>query len=114
MRDDALAVAALERVERGVVLGPGQRPDALPLLVAHQQLLGLARGVDEGRDQLGVLLAEALGEDVAELRRHALDAELGDRLLDADQLPEALGLEPRGEMPVVEHRIELAVLRPSR
>src|SRR5690606_21813468 len=86
MLDDAGAETALERLEGGVVLGPGQRPDALPLGVALEQLLRVAGRLGERRDQLRVLARERFEEHVAELRRHARRAELGDRLLDADQL----------------------------
>ena len=64
----------------------------------------------ERLDQARMVLAEALLEDVADLGRDARDAELVDRLVDPDQGLVALGLEAGGEVPVVEHGIELAVL----
>ena len=54
----------------GGVLGTGQRRDAVPLGVGgHQDVLGLARGVEEGGDGARMRLGERFAEHVADHRQ---------------------------------------------
>ena len=108
---NAFPVAAAQRLEGGLILGLHQRLQLFPRLVGgREQLIGLGGGAQEALDGRLMLLGPALAEDVADHGDLALGAKLRHHVLDADQLFEALRLEPRRIRPEIEHGIDRALL----
>src|SRR4051812_27928241 len=106
--DDALPVAAHDRVQRGVAVGAHERLEPLPLLVRGlEDAVGGPQGARERLDQVGLAHPDRLLEHVAELGRAGRDPEMLLNRRSLDEPAEALRLELGAELPVVQPRIEL-------
>src|SRR5579859_5760615 len=104
-----LAVTVTIDAQRGRVGGAGEGLNPAPLRIRGcENLLRLPGCRDESRKQVRVRVAPCLVEDVTDHRGRALGAKLWKNVIDAGQATEALGLQCRAEIPVVERGIRLA------
>src|SRR6185312_16236659 len=106
---DSLAVTVTIGAQRGGVGGAGEGLNLAPLRVRGcENLLGLTGYRDESCEQVRVRVGPCLVEDVTDHRGRALGAELRKNVLDLGNATEALGLQCRTEIPVVQGGVGLA------